>query len=55
MTPRKLKHVRWPLRPTTAPSPNAGGMFYKRAFPITSGELKAMKPSPPRQQLLFEV
>ena len=45
------KLSRWPLRPTTAPSPNEGGMFYKRAFPLTTKEMKSMEPK--RQQLLF--
>ncbi len=49
--PRKQKYVRWPLRPTTAPPPNANGPFYHRAFPITTKELRAMEPK--RQQLLF--
>jgi hypothetical protein len=38
------KWSRYPLRPTTAKSPNAGGMFYERAFPITTKELAAMQP-----------
>ncbi len=40
--PRKQKLSRWPLRPTTAPSPNAGGMCYRRAFPITTKEARGM-------------
>ncbi len=42
---------RWPLRPTTAKSANAGGMFYERAFPLTTKELAAMQPK--RQTSLF--
>lgn len=48
--PKKQKHVRWPLRPTTAASPNANGMFYKRDFPLTPSELAAWlarKPTAP--------
>lgn len=44
MKPRKL-------RPTTAPGPNEGGPFYKRAFAITTKELRALQTK--RQQLLF--
>lgn len=51
MKPRTTKPSRWPLRPTTAPSPNANGPFYKRAFPLTTKELTAMERK--RQQLLF--
>ena len=47
------KLSRWPLRPTTAPSPNEGGPFYKRAFPITTKELAAVTPK--RQQWLFKI
>jgi hypothetical protein len=45
------KLSRWPLRPTTAPSPNANGPFYKRAFPLTTKELKSLQPK--RQLELF--
>lgn len=41
MKPRKL--CRWPMRPTTAPSPNAAGPWYKRAFPLTTGEVRGME------------
>jgi hypothetical protein len=50
---RKTAHElsRWPLRPTTAKSPNANGMFYERAFPLTTKELKAMGP---KRQTCFD-
>jgi hypothetical protein len=48
---RDGKLSRWPLRPTTAPSPNAGGMFERRAFPITTKELAAW--SAKKQRLVF--
>lgn len=51
MKPRKQKYVRWPLRPTTAPSPNANGMFYKRDFPLTPSELAAWLARKPKVQL----
>ncbi len=50
MTPRKQKLPRWPLRPTTAPPPNANTPFYHRAFPLTTKEMRSMAK---RQQLLF--
>lgn len=49
--PRKQKPVGWPLRPTTAPSPNAAGPFHKRAFAITTKELRSLQPK--RQLRLF--
>lgn len=50
---RSPKLSRWPLRTTTGPSPNAGGPFYRRAFPITTKELAAAAPKDePRQDFV---